>query len=51
MVVQHAFRSPSDPNVRGIFAECVSGRPDRAAGDEDVVAVFEPMSQSFGFVE
>ncbi|MBN1246218.1 MAG: DUF3828 domain-containing protein [Anaerolineae bacterium] len=50
-MVQYGFRSPSSPDVRVIFTECVSGWPDRAAGHEDIVAVYEPMIQSFGFTE
>lgn len=50
-MVQYGFRSATHPNVRVIFTECVTGWPDRIAGNEDIAAVYEPMIQSFGFTE
>lgn len=50
-MVQYLFRHPMDPDVRVVFTDYVSGWPGRLAGNEDVVAAYEPMLQSFGFTE
>jgi hypothetical protein len=48
---QYVFRSPSNPNIRVVFTECLTGWPDRIEGNEDVAAKFEPILQSFGFTQ
>ncbi|MGC9350250.1 MAG: hypothetical protein ACP5JG_19065 [Anaerolineae bacterium] len=48
---QYLFTDPSNPNVRVIFTDYVSGWSDRLEGNEEVVAQFAPMLQSFGFTE
>jgi hypothetical protein len=48
---QYLFRHPSNPNVRVIFTDYVSGWSDRLEGNEAVVEQFAPMLQSFGFTE
>lgn len=48
---QMLFRSASDPDVRVIFTDYVTGWPDRLAGNEAVVAQFAPMLESFGFTQ
>ncbi len=48
---QYLFRSPTNPNIRVIFTDYVTGWPDRLSGNEDVAAQFEPILQSFGFTE
>jgi hypothetical protein len=46
---QYLFRSSSDPDVRVIFTDYVSGWPDRLEGNEAVAEVFTPVLASFGF--
>ncbi|MGC9468903.1 MAG: hypothetical protein ACP5HS_09965 [Anaerolineae bacterium] len=46
---QYIFRSPSDPDVRVVFTDYLTGWPDRLAGNEDVAENFQPMLDSFAF--
>lgn len=50
-MVQYLFRSPTNPEVRVIFSDYLTGWPDRLEGNEAVAASFAPMLDSFGFAE
>jgi len=45
------FRSPSNPDVRVIFTDYLTGWPDRLSGNEKVAEALDPMLASFGFTE
>jgi hypothetical protein len=50
-MIQYLFRSPTNPEVRVIFSDYLTGWPDRLAGNEAVAASFAPLLDSFGFTE
>ncbi len=50
-MTQMIFRSPSNPDVRVIFTDYLTGWPDRMTGNEQVTAAIDPMLASFGFTE
>lgn len=50
-MLQYLFRSATNPDVRVVFTDYLTGWPERLEGNEDIAAVYEPMLASFGFTE
>jgi hypothetical protein len=46
----YVFQDPQAPDVRVVFNDMVSGFPDRAAGQEDVIKVLKQIIYTFTFV-
>jgi len=49
--IRYIFQSPSDENVRIVVIDSISGSPERAEGNEDVVEIVRQMLSTFEFTQ